>query len=535
MTKNTPFYFASAKMIIPLILGSLICQNIILDDKTVAVINLCCIGIIIPLALFSRIIKKHCALLSFILPLIICFILGSCLQLRTNVPFYLADEYVFPETSLMKIVSDPEQKGENFRMKCILLDSVYTNIPHIYMYIKEDSTCSLKKGDIIITGNKIKTVKAPQNKNDFNFKRYCYRNGIGYSCYCKDGDYVTLKTKSQSPTSKIAKTRKYLLSVLKRYACNDTDYSIAGAIILGNNDLSPETRQSFSASGGIHVLCVSGLHVTTLFLLITLLLRPLGNGFISKYISPVIQLSILWFYAAITGFSPSVTRASLMISFIIISQLTGGDTNITNSLCGSALIMTMCNPDIIFNIGFQLSYTAVLGIIIFQPAISGISDKIHCRSRIITYLFKKAWGILSVSISVQLLLTPVLIHYFNTFSNYFLLTNLIVIPLTTIILYLGIMLLIIAPADIVILNNIIGVIFYKFIHIMEGAVKFIETIPHSVSIISNFAIAQVVIYLMAIVLIKISIGDGFSAKRVRFLMNILIISILVSFYQGITG
>jgi len=149
-----------------------------------------------------------------------------------------------------------------------------------------------------------------------------------------------------------------------------------------------------------------------------------------KIVMVLVILCALWFFALLTGLSPSVLRASTMFSFVLIGQSLRRHSNVYNSLAISAFILLFINPSLIFNVGFQLSYCAVLGIVILQPRLHNLM-----RSRL--WLVDKISGLVAVSIAAQLATFPLSLYYFHQFPVYFWLTNIIVIPLTTLILYFG--------------------------------------------------------------------------------------------------
>ncbi|MEL7145099.1 MAG: ComEC/Rec2 family competence protein, partial [Bacteroidota bacterium] len=200
------------------------------------------------------------------------------------------------------------------------------------------------------------------------------------------------------------------------------------------DDLDKELKSAYSAAGAMHVLAVSGLHVGIIQLLLSWVLGFLKKRKKGKLAFVILSLLALWFYAFVTGLSPSVLRATTMFSIILIGQQAIRNHNIYNSLAVSAFLILLYSPMMIRDVGFQLSYIAVFGIVSLQPRISAILNPEN-------YLLKKTWDITCVSLAAQMATLPISIYYFHQFPSYFLLSNLLVIPSAFIILMSGLFML----------------------------------------------------------------------------------------------
>jgi len=163
--------------------------------------------------------------------------------------------------------------------------------------------------------------------------------------------------------------RQNLLNILRNHLKIDKNYAVGSALILGHKDeLEQDILKTYASAGAMHVLAVSGLHVGIIFLMLNYVFKGLEN--IKKYgrlFKAILLIVALWIYAFITGLSPSVLRAATMFSFIVIGQSTYRSTNIYNTLSASAFLLILINPFIITQVGFQLSYLAVIGIVYLQP------------------------------------------------------------------------------------------------------------------------------------------------------------------------
>jgi len=208
------------------------------------------------------------------------------------------------------------------------------------------------------------------------------------------------------------------------------------ALLLGQRqDLDSETNSAYRDAGVLHILAISGLHFALLFYVLIYLLKPLNRlKQKGKLIRLVAVLSLLWGFAFVTGLSASVVRSVVMFSFICFGQYINRDTNIYNSLFVSMLLLLVAEPDFLFDAGFQLSYLAVFAIVWFQPFYSKLKAS---KYRAVNYFSDTTL----VSIAAQVGVLPLSLYYFNRFPLLFLVANSIVIPLSSIVLLLGLFVL----------------------------------------------------------------------------------------------
>ncbi len=351
---------------------------------------------------------------------------------------------VFPLTNrqgifTVRIIEQPIEKPKSTMLKAEILsfkDSSEVRIINkkAIVYLAKDSLSgTLTRGDIIA----LRTMfSEPQNYNNpeaFNYKAYLKRQGIGATAYCNKKNWRYVTHQSQTSLAAVAeKCRFHLLNIYKQFHIEGDEFGMVAALTLGYKDaLSPELRESFSTTGAMHVLAVSGLHVGIIFFVLGLLFKPLGNGKKQIVIRNLLIILFLWIYAFITGLSPSVCRATLMFSLVAIANMFNRQSSIYNTIFFSAFVLLLVNPSFLLEVGFQLSYCAVLAIVYFQPKLSAIW---HPQNKFI----KWCWELACVSIVAQIGTAPFAMYYFHQFPNYFLLTNFIVIPAASVIIYLAI-------------------------------------------------------------------------------------------------
>lgn len=503
-------YYLLPKVLLLIIIGILIADKIILNTNFFIII----LSLIFLLTICIILLSKHKITNVFtnILIIILIISLGFALKANKNLAFYNYDCITYNnEYFVFKITSNYKETPKNYKYKAKIINKG-RNYPNVLLYFNKSENVFLEKNNIILVKTKLSKI-TNSDKINFDYKKYCFRNSIGYNCFLNKNDILKIQKPKKDIFNFHNKVQNFLLQKLLKNSNSKVKSEIAGAIVLGENNLDKQTREYFSSSGIIHVLCVSGLHITLVYSIIYFLFSLINIKKIKKLFAPVISLIVLWFYASITGFSASVCRASFMITFLTISKILKRDSNSFLILCGAAFTMILINPNVLFNIGFKLSHLAVLGIIVSKPITTKLSE--ICSNIKIKYLknltTKLVQGI-TISIFAQIFIAPILIYHFKTFSNYFIFGNLIAIPLASIILYIGFFLLFIPTS---ILFDFISTIFYFLISVLYNTAVFINMLPFSVSIFKNFSILQITIYVLTIYCVFNLIRKGFSFKRIK--------------------
>jgi competence protein ComEC len=367
----------------------------------------------------------------------------------------------------------------------------------ILVYIAKDAKAAkLKYGDIILCNSNIKTTPAPKNPFEFNYKKYLGFHQIYHQTYLNSKNWIHTKQKKANPILVFSyQLRNYLLSLISQHHIHGDEYAIGSALILGyEDDLSNEVIGSFAATGALHVLSVSGLHVGIVFLVLNYFLQFLGESKPARITRFIVSVSGLWLYALITGLSPSVWRAAAMFSLITAGKFYKKDISTFNIIGCSAFILLCINPYMITEVGFQLSYLAVFGIVTFHQK---FYDLLIFKNKILDNI----WSISCVSVAAQLVTFPLGLLYFHQFPNYFLFSNLVVIPLSTIILYAGILLL--AVAKIPVAGALLAKVLHSLLWILKYTVSVFENLPLAliegiaISTFETFLIYGIVISLYA--------------------------------------
>ncbi len=343
------------------------------------------------------------------------------------------------------------------------------------LYLKKSKLKqSLDYGDLVYVNKAPTRIEGPKNPENFDYAQFMQRKGYLFQVFSEKSDLVILEKDRGNPYIKLAlKIRNHFQYVLEENISDPDNLHIAKALILGQkDDLPNELRAAFADAGAIHILAVSGLHVGIIYQILIYLLSFLNKTKYGRVGLFLITLMVLFSYAAITGFSPSVSRAVIMFSTLALSRLIKRSSDIYNNLALAAFILLVIDPMLIFDLGFQLSFLAVLSIVFFYPYFThGI--EIH------NSLLDKMYKLSAVSLAAQIGTVPITLYYFHQFPNLFILSNFVVIPFAGIILSLGIALL--AFHSLVFFKSLLAYGLELSISILNKSVFIIQELPYSVS------------------------------------------------------
>lgn len=427
--------------------------------------------------------------------------------------------------SVVVLVNEqPLTKQGSYKMKCLTLaveDSAgHTQMAegNLMLYVEKTPACMLQYGDVLVLPYAaLKPIPAPQNPDEFDYKRYLAFNHVLDQTYCKATELVKLPVNKGNFLRKwVYQVQHYFKGVLSRCIASANETGVAEALLYGyDDDIDAETVQAYSNTGTLHVLAVSGMHVGIIFMIMSLCLKPMDKHKRLKPVKHILILAALWLYSLLCGLSPSILRATVMFSFIIFSSILNIRSNVYNTLAASAFVLLCVDANMLANVGFQLSYLAVLGIVFFQSFVYNWYTPSNS-------LLDEFWKITSVSLAAQLTTFPISLLYFHQFPNCFLFSNLIIIPLTTLILYMAMGLLVIAQFSW--LSWLLGQALFYTIAFTNAIVKWVERIPYAYVNGIYISIPQsIVLYLMIVA------GTGFFILRRTIYLRVFLTTASVFF------
>lgn len=390
--------------------------------------------------------------------------------------FIVADQKYLPKPlpkgDYFAVIDEyPVEKEKSFRAVIRLIEP---KLKVLAYFDKTDFNNEIDPGTVVWFRGQPELLQKTGNPFEFDYQAYAIRNKIGHRIYLKSSDFhflIATKIPDLAEFSLIIRDR--LLKIIEKSGLTGEVFHLVSAVSLGaREELEPETTQSFSKTGVIHVLAVSGMNVGIIYVVLDVLLKFLKRKKSGIILHLVIILLAVWGYALITGLSASVLRAAAMFSFIVIGKSLSRNPNIYNTLAASAFVLLCFNPSLVYDVGFQLSYAAVFSIVFFHPFIYSL-----CYFKY--WIPDQIWALLTVSFSAQIGTLPFLLHYFHQFPIWFLLANLMVIPLVTLILYLSFIVFAVAP--------VIPFLGRLMAHVLDWAgqgmlfsVRFVERLPYSI-------------------------------------------------------
>lgn len=476
--KQLPF----SRLIFPLIAGILIALNFSVDIKILGYL------FVFFFILFLFGIKviyqsnnfKHRWLPGFFINILL--ILGGAILLQVNKTEKTRNynKVVIGEAVISEPITEKENSYKSILqdIKYKYCDTVINEHSDLIVYFSKDTNVKkLEYGDKIIFKGRISEIKNPGNPHEFDYKKYLYRKGITGQIFLKPNTWKYEKSHQGNFIFEYAfRLRTRLENIYERFGITGNELSVLQALTLGDrSEIDDEIKQAYVASGAMHILAVSGLHVGIIFMLFNFLLKFFDKlrykeKYYGKFIKAFILFGIIWSFAILSGLSPSIRRAAIMFSVIIIAKAINRHVNIYNSISASAFIILIINPYQITEVGFQLSYAAVLGIVFFQPKLVAL---LKIKNKILYYL----WSLTAVSIAAQISTFPITLYYFHIFPTLFFLSNIIVIPAATVILISAFFLLISSLLPVI--PDFIALILKYTLKILNASVSYIEKIPYS--------------------------------------------------------
>ena len=299
----------------------------------------------------------------------------------------------------------------------------------IIVYFKKDSLqVQLTYGSKIIFKKELQEIKNSGNPGGFDYKRYALFQGITHQVFLKQDEFEVLEGKKENWFKKfIYRSRERVLNVIRKNIPGDKEKGLAEALLIGyKDDLDQRLVQSYTNTGVVHIIAISGLHLGLIYWLLALLLKPLKNRRKIKWLRPILIITGLWLFSFLAGAQPSILRSALMFTCIVSGESLSKKTSIYNTLAVSAFILLCINPYWLWDVGFQLSYAAVLSIVIFMRP---IYNWFYIKNKVLDVI----WKLNAVTLAAQILTVPLSIYYFHQFPNYFLLTNFVAVPLSSMI------------------------------------------------------------------------------------------------------
>jgi competence protein ComEC len=356
----------------------------------------------------------------------------------------------------------------------IMNDTLYEVMGKVIVYFKKQVQHPvLDYGSELLVTAPLQPIRNSGNPGAFDYERQCLFRGITHQVFLDSGDYVIQTGAVKDGVQEnIFHMQAQLVSSLRRYVPGEKEKGVAEALLIGyRNDLDKSLVEAYASTGTIHIIAISGLHLGMIYMILLFLLRPLERSRVGRMVKVLLILAVLWLFTLLAGGAPSIMRSAIMFSCILLAQTLHRNSSIYNTLAASAFVLLCINPFYLWDVGFQLSYAAVLSIVVFMKPVYGL---LTIKNRWIDYL----WKLNAVTLSAQILTLPVILFHFHQFPTLFLLTNLVAVPLSSLIL--GAELLLVAISWWSAAAGLLGKLISLLIALMNGFVERMGGLPFAV-------------------------------------------------------
>ncbi len=343
----------------------------------------------------------------------------------------------------------------------------------LIVYLQKDSAAPpLDYGSKILFIKPLQPIKNSGNPGAFDYARFNLFKGITHQVYLKTGEYKILPASTSSDVTRLLiDIRQYVIGVLQTYITGPEESGVAEALLIGyRNDLDKDLVQAYSNTGVVHIIAISGMHLAMIYGILAILLKWIKPTLRNRILKAVVILSVLWIFALVAGGAASIVRSAVMFTGIVLGDLLNKKGSIYNTLAAAAFVMLCNNPFVLWDVGFQLSFTAVLSIVVFMQPIYKL---VFVKNKLMDSL----WQLSAVTLSAQVLTSPLIFYYFHQFPLLFMVSNFVAVPLSTIILTLELILIAVSPIAFV--AQYAGQACSLFIWLMNTFIRKVDQVPYA--------------------------------------------------------
>ncbi len=374
-------------------------------------------------------------------------------------------------TCLARITEAPAEKERTWKLQVSVINTFpngvalpATGSAFLYLY-KDEYPMLLKKGDSIMIPGKWEPIKNSGNPHEFDYAAYCRRNNIIYNQFCSAKDIRLYSTNDPTHTPIIEHAHNWCMNQLETYLPDKKTKGLIQAMLLGDEvNLDEDLRQSYAETGIIHVIAISGGNVAIFFLVISFLLMWLRNN---RYlwVKYALAVPLVWLYVVMAGSSPSAVRAAVMFSLLAFGIMFQKNNSSLNQLFATAFVLLCAQPMWLFSVGFQLSFVAVLSLILFYKPVYRWFAPSHKIIRLL-------WATIAASIAAEVLVAPLVIYYFHIFPLLFIVANAAAYLFMSLVLVLSIAVL--AFSFVPFLAKIFGIITVFLVSVFDRMVVWLQ-------------------------------------------------------------
>ena len=376
------------------------------------------------------------------------------------------------------LVEMPVVRGSNVKVLAeVVADSVAFSGGEraeglVYLYFTRSVNSELlSAGDVVAFEATVLPPVNQGNPAEFDVENYYYIKGVSGTLFVPGSKWRLLPEKRNNLQVYALRLRAKALAVYRQLGFEKESLALLSALTLGEKrDFPKDLKESYSAAGASHILALSGLHLGILYMLLAFVLPVCGRNVAYRVLRETLILAVLWAFAFVAGLSPSVVRAATLFSLMSAGRLSGHDVSSVNSLSFAAIVMLLFSPHMLFDISFQLSFAAVLAILLLAPPLQK-AMRVYERGAVYGYVI----NLFIVSVVAQLGVMPFVWYYFGVFPVYFLLTNLFVVPLAFVVIMMVAVMWLFAPVPL--LQHGVAWVLGKVLALMNIGVEAVASLP----------------------------------------------------------
>ena len=522
--KKAPFL----RLLIPVTIGILLQWYIQFDRQNILLAAICFAIAFAAFQLLPLVVRFKFQILQGFLLNLILVLLGLFVTYQKDIRHsykwfgnvYRDSDYIAVTINEPLLEKNKSYKAEAAVDNILHTDHIQNTNGKLIIYFEKDSANALplKYGDKILINKNLQEIKNSGNPGAFNYQRYSAFHQIFHNVFLKKSDWVLLDEKNINSFKQFLFTaRKNVLNILqKNMQGNDDQLSIAEALLIGyTQDLDKDLVQAYSNTGVVHIIAISGMHLALIYVMLVWIFNRIPFIKRSKIIKVIFILSCLWLFSLLTGGAASILRSAVMFSCIVIGENFARRTSIYNSLAASAFILLCYNPYFLWDVGFQLSYLAVLSIVIFQKPLYHL---LYVKNK----WLNKVWVLVSVSLAAQIFTFPVCLYYFHQFPVLFLFTNIIMVPLSGLVLFVEIFL--VSFAWMPFISALTGKLTWWLIWLMNKIILWFNSLPFALWDRISASVAS------TLILYSFIICTGYwllNKSKTAFRLSLLLLLVLV--------
>lgn len=396
----------------------------------------------------------------------------------------------------------------------------------VYLYFARSvDSEQLAAGDSVAFEAYIAPPKNQGNPEEFDIENYYYIKNVTGTAFIPDGKWHLLPCARESIQTRAFELRAKVVSLYKELGFSGDGLALLSALTLGEKrDFPLELKESYSAAGASHILALSGLHLGILYMLLTLLLPLRGRNMVYRLSRELAIVLLLWGFVCVAGFSPSVVRAAILFTLISFGRLSGQDVSPLSSLSFAAIVMLLFSPHLLFDISSQLSFAAVLSILLLSPPLQQVAG-VYRHGRVYRYVM----NLLILSFVAQAGTLPFVWYYFGVFPVYFLLTNIFVVPLAFVLMILAVLVWLFSPIPL--LSQWVACPLGWVVGMMNWVVKAVASMPGASFSLPPLGIGGCVCLVFLIVLVSCSL----IRKRRRMLVASTVVAVVLAVVYAFWG